>query len=317
MRGLYTLIMRRLRPVMVILTAVSALVVFAFVSSPLLAARAEDRETVWLSTNTEKSDVSTEQPVDEVLAILEPPDASSGAPEIERAAQATGDGPPTWTSVVALYLHAADLKGTTTLGRIEVPVDVSFSTLIDKLQTAFTAHAETQRGPVGVGVDVLYLKVGEDGLSTGIPGITLEAASLGMTNLEFFGIGRLGDPAASAGAFDFLGGARYRRLSPGFRFSLPREMIASISGTRDWWDLLLGGRWVKQLTERLGLRARADVGLDVFNVQGGLDIDVTRWLGIALQYKYLNFDHEEGQGQELFRYDATEQGPLFGVAFRF
>lgn len=149
MRGHDTLIMRRLRPVIVILTAVSTLVVFALVSSPLLAARAEDRETVWVSTNTEKSDVSAEQPVDEVLAILEPPDASSGAPEIERAAQATGGAAPTWTSVVALYLHAADLKGTTTLGRIEVPVDVGFSTLIDKLQTAFTAHAETQRGPVG------------------------------------------------------------------------------------------------------------------------------------------------------------------------
>ena len=58
-----------------------------------------------------------------------------------------------WSSSVAVYLHATDLSGSVARGPVDVPVDVSFSTLLDNLDTAFTIHAETQRGPFGVGVD--------------------------------------------------------------------------------------------------------------------------------------------------------------------
>ena len=74
---------------------------------------------------------------------------------------------------------------------------------------------------------------------------------------------------------------------------------------------------MKALHCRIFLRFRADAGTDVFNVQGGVDITVVDWLVLDLQYKYVNFDHSDGVGLDLFRYDVTEQGPLFGAAVTF
>ena len=81
--------------------------------------------------------------------------------------------------------------------------------------------------------------------------------------------------------------------------------------------MLLGGRYIKTLHPRISIRFRADTGIDVFNVQGGVDIRATEWLLLGLQYKYVNFDHSEGVGLDRFAYDVTEHGPLFGAAFTF
>ena len=93
--------------------------------------------------------------------------------------------------------------------------------------------------------------------------------------------------------------------------------VGPFSGDRSWWDMLLGGRYIKTLHPRISIRFRADTGIDVFNVQGGVDIRATEWLLLGLQYKYVNFDHSEGVGLDRFAYDVTEHGPLFGAAFTF
>ena len=234
------------------------------------------------------------------------------------AAAQTAASHDEWSSSVALYLHASDLNGTVTRGPVDVPVVVSFSTLLDKLNTAFTIHGETQRGPIGVGVDYFYFGLGETAIATPLANVTVEEANLNLKNFELFGIGRVGDPTQGYGAFDVLAGARYRGLGSDLSISLPIVgTVGPLSGDRSWWDLLVGGRYMKTLHRRIAVRLRADAGTEVFNVQGGLDITVTDWLVLGLQYKYVNFDHSEGDGLDRFRYDVTEHGPLFGAAFVF
>ena len=233
------------------------------------------------------------------------------------AAQTAASGDE-WSSSVALYLHAADLSGSVTRGPVNVPVNVSFSTVFDKLNAAFTIHGETQRGPFGVGVDYFYYSLGETAIATPFANVTVEEANLTLHNFELFGIGRVGDPTQGPGAFDLLAGARYRGFSSDLSLSLPLVgTVGPFSGDRSWWDLLLGGRYMRALHQRISVRLRADTGIDVFNVQGGVDITLTDWLVLGLQYKYINFDHSDGEGLDLFRYDVTEQGPLFGAAFTF
>ena len=233
------------------------------------------------------------------------------------AAQTAASGDE-WSSSVALYLHASDLSGSVTRGPVDVPVDVSFSTLVDKLNTAFTIHGETQRGRFGVGVDYFYYGLGDTAIATPLPNVTIEEANLNIQNFELFGIGRVGDPTQGRGAFDLLAGARYRGLSSDLSVSLPIiGTVGPLSGDRSWWDLLLGGRYMKALHRRIAVRLRADAGTDVFNVQGGVDVTVADWLLLGLQYKYVNFDHADGEGLDRFRYDVTEHGPLFGAAFVF
>ena len=223
-----------------------------------------------------------------------------------------------WSSSVALYLHASDLNGTVTRGAVELPVDISFSTLLDKLNTAFTIHGETQRGAFGVGVDYFYFGLGDTAIATPLENVTIEEVNLNIKNFELFGIGRVGDPTRGRGAFDLLAGARYRGLSSDLSFGLPIiGTVGPLSGDRSWWDMLLGGRYLKALHPRVSVRLRADTGTDVFNVQGGVDLRVAEWLLLGIQYKYVNFDHSEGQGLNGFTYDVTEHGPLFGAAFVF
>ena len=234
------------------------------------------------------------------------------------AAAQTAASNDEWSSSVALYLHASDLSGSVTRGPVDVPVDVSFSTLLDKLNTAFTIHGETQHGRFGVGVDYFYFGLGETAIATPLANVSIEEANLNLKNFELFGIGRVGDPTQGSGAFDVLAGARYRGLSSALSFSLPIVgTVGPLSGDRSWWDLLVGGRYVKALHRRIAVRLRADTGTDVFNVQAGVDITLADWLLLALQYKYVNFDHSDGVGLDRFRYDVTEHGPLFGAAFTF
>ena len=118
----------------------------------------------------------------------------------------TGAPDDAWSSSVALYLHASDLSGAVTRGPVDVPVDVSFSTLLDKLNTAFTIHGETQRGRFGVGVDYFYFGLGETAIATPLANVSVEEANLDLKNFELFGFGRVGAPTQPSGAFDVLAG---------------------------------------------------------------------------------------------------------------
>ena len=138
------------------------------------------------------------------------------------AAQTAASGDEV-SSSVALYLHASDLSGPVTRGAVDVPVDVSFSTLLDKLNAALTIHGETQRGRFGVGVDYFYYGLGETVIATPLANVTVEEANLNLQNFELFGIGRVEDPTQEPGAFDLLAGARYRGLSSDPSFSLPHH----------------------------------------------------------------------------------------------
>ena len=85
----------------------------------------------------------------------------------------------------------------------------------------------------------------------------------------------------------------------------------------NWWDFLFGGRWARELHPRVGLFLRADGGADAFNIQGGAGFRIAKRLLFLVEYKYLKSDHRQGVGADFFAYDATEQGPLFGIGLQF
>ena len=39
------------------------------------------------------------------------------------------------------------------------------------------------------------------------------------------------------------------------------------------------------------------------------------WGSVFFGYKYMDFDYEDGSGVNRYAYDATQQGPLAGLAF--
>ena len=84
-----------------------------------------------------------------------------------------------------------------------------------------------------------------------------------------------------------------------------------------WWDFLAGGRWVRQVHPRVHLIARFDGGADAYNFQAGAGFLLGSRIFALVEYKYLSFDHRQSSGESFFAYDASEQGPLFGIGIHF
>jgi hypothetical protein len=248
----------------------------------------------------------------------EQPGDATGASWVQ-AATPTG-GESTWTWVGAVYLHMVGISGSQVIGPVDVDLDVSFSDLFDKLDGAFSGHFEGHNGDFGFGVDYVWVKVGEEGIEIGpIEGGPVDVAGAGtMTTsaFEMFGTYRVGDQNADTGALDILLGTRYKSLSNTLNVTgLPTPIGTTID--ESWWDVMFGGRWLKQAGDRVLVIFRADVGTDSWNVQGGVGINVWRQLDLLVEYRHIKYNHDEGVGPSRYVYDASESGPLFGFGFHF
>ena len=135
-----------------------------------------------------------------------------GVLAIPKHSLAQGVSPETeedkWTFAVGAYLQAAEIQGVTTVGDKAIPTEVSFDQIIDKLQGAFSIHFEAlSTSNVGFAVDYLYAKIGDDGITTPLPGVTIDKVDFAIQNFELFGYYRVGFPNEGAGSLDLIGGA--------------------------------------------------------------------------------------------------------------
>ena len=222
-----------------------------------------------------------------------------------------------WTFGVGTYLWAANIKGVTTIGPKDLETDLSFDEALDSLEGAYSVHFEAlSPARVGLGVDYLYTKIGEEGIETPLPPVLIDNVDITNQTFELFGYYRVGDPNVGAGSLDIIGGTRYRTMDNTIELRILERPLGGDFGA-SWWDLMAGGRWARTLHPRVTLSLRADAGTDAFNVQGGAAFKIARRFAIVAQYKYLNFDHQQETDLADFGYDVTEQGLLIGFGFHF
>lgn len=259
---------------------------------------------------------------DSILRAPSAPDSDSGGRFFLSQAATARDVPSTWTWAGALYLHAVGLSGRQAIGGAEVDLDVSFGDLFDKIQGGFMGHFEGRNGNFGFGVDYMWVKVGEEGIELGPeggPGVLPVEGTGSMTTsaFELFGTYRIGDQADGPGALDLIGGTRYKSVAN--KIEITGGPLEGLSADPEfsWWDIMFGGRWMRQAGERAILIFRADLGSDAWNVQGGVGINVWRQLDVVIEYRHIKYNRSEGTGAERFVYDASESGPLFGIGFHF
>ena len=70
-----------------------------------------------------------------------------------------------WNNDFVVYLWAVNMDATSTVGTNQVPLDVSFSDLWDKMKFAASGHYEGRKGNWGVLLDGSYVNLGEDGIT--------------------------------------------------------------------------------------------------------------------------------------------------------
>ena len=237
-----------------------------------------------------------------------------------------------WTNDVVVYLWAVDMDSDLTVGRVQVPVDVSFGDLWSILKFAAAAHYEGHKGDWGLLLDGAYTNLGEDGITLiegpGGPVPTLLAADYRFKVYRGEAAGVLSPFDLGSQRVDFLGGIRYTRqdltIEPGT--PLPIE-LEDRGFDESWLDPFFGMRWGIGFGKynRWMFRARADVGgfgigSDfTFNGAAHLGYRFSRLIFVSLGYRYLYTDYESGtvNTSDYFAYKGDEMGLLLGLGFRF
>lgn len=140
-------------------------------------------------------------------------------------------------------------------------------------------------------------------------------------------------------SLDFIAGVRYWRLdstmSADIDLAVTRHAIVGgdrnhhlsrsvgVNGAKDWIDPFIGLQGQVDLTEKLFLYARGDIGGFglgsafsselTWRAQAGLSYNVTPRLGLFAGYQVLDVDYEDGD----FGFDMQLGGPVLGFGYTF
>lgn len=205
-----------------------------------------------------------------------------------------------WKNDLTLYLWGSDISGNATVGRQNVPIDISFDDILDKLDFGIQAHYEGMGQQWGLGLDFTYLEISDT------TGAGVEAESKTVL-AEVFGIYRLN------AMFDLLAGVRFA----GMDLTLTAPGMAQAEGDRSLTDFFGGLRVKFPLSDTFGVFLRGDAGAGdsdlVWNVVAGLTWQVSKSIAIRGGYRWLDYDVENDNVPIEAQLDMRLEGPFLGV----
>jgi hypothetical protein len=218
-----------------------------------------------------------------------------------------------WQSVFVPYIWFSSIGGDAAVRGIPLHVSASFADLASDLDMGLMFHLEAQKNDWGFFVDPTYVKLGTGGTVQGVP------ASIDFKQwiVDFAATHEF--PLAPRGCGKFpqrvwvLFGGRYWNLSN----SLSAGEL-SASGGQSWVDPFVGARYATALSDKWSVQGRFDVGSDsTWNAALFFGYKTSENGSLMLGYRALSVDHENGSGDDFFKWDMTYYGPVLGYEFRF
>ena len=233
-----------------------------------------------------------------------------------------------WFFRVTPYLWATDLNGTNTVGIVTVPIDAPFSDLAENLDSAFSVHFEFGKNRWTGAIDWADIRLKSamsmDDLT--IIGIVEVDSRFSINMGELWASYRFTE-LDNRNAVELLFGLRYNRQAQDLLVTSQGGIVETdLSGgfDEDWVDPIIGARYWRPLgkKERFWVNARVDLSARVssdeaVNIQFGGGWNISKLVGLAFQYRYLDMEYDNGEsGADFWALDLTQQGVLLGVAFR-
>ena len=222
-----------------------------------------------------------------------------------------------WDIDLGIYLWALSMDGTMTVRGQEAEVDVPFSDIFDNLDLAFSTHLEARKRESNWGwfFDVYWADLGID-----FDQVTGNL-DMQMTYLEAAGAYN------TSRSFQLFFGFRYISMDTTIKLEpqipVPPQVPTRFDGSQSWTDLMVGGRWKKEIGERWRFFARGDVaGFGIsdssdftWNVVLMGQVMVSSRFSFLFGYRWLDIDYENKDDQ--FAMDVRQAGPVlaFGYAF--
>ena len=236
-----------------------------------------------------------------------------------------------WEFQVIPYMWALGMEGDVGIGGAVSSVDMSFGDIWDNLDFAGMMHVEARKGRWGLFLDPLYAKMSMDGKTrllkadVDVEMAIVELGAFYRLNENSSGVGA--EPSLTTLTFDVLAGGRYMHVDTDIDIKGlgPFGARIKIDDNEDWVDPFIGLRVRANLTRKLFLNLRGDIGgfgisdcSDVAgNLMGVLGYQLNERTAILGGYRYLSVDYEDGSGSDLFKFDTALSGPIFGVSFTF
>ena len=227
-------------------------------------------------------------------------------------AQAQGQSNRAWQNDVFLYGLAASITGDAQFGPAQLPVDVSFSDVLDNLQMGFMGGYRGSSERFSVVADVIYLALG-NASTTGL----VRRPDLDQLIVDITGGYRF-SPIVEAFA-----GLRITDLST--KVGLGDPVVTELEGSDTFYDPVVGARVLTPLSQngRWWLQARGDIGgfgasMDfTWQAMANVGFKPTERISIFGGYRALGQDFKDAGGSERFSLDVIYHGPLFGLGFHF
>lgn len=245
-------------------------------------------------------------------------------------AEDVSSGKSTWEFHVIPYFWLASLDGDVTVKGIESSVNLSGSDLLDMLDYGGEVHVEAWKGRWGIFLDPTFLKLSDDGrANTPTVGridvdVDLKEWLVEFGGLYTLGSWPLGTDEGRALSLDVLGGGRYWYLKGKLSADVPLLGLSRrVEESKDWIDPIVGARLRADLTKKLSLAVRGDIGgfsvgsNFTWNVSAIFGYQFSRTISAWLGYRCLGVDYESGSGSSKFKYDVIMQGPIVGLGFHF
>ena len=221
-----------------------------------------------------------------------------------------------WSNQGLIYLLGPTLDGTSGIGPIDTDVDMSASDVFETLDGAFLGMYRGEGERWGVMIDVVYmdLKAGGSGDGGAFSGEVEVEQTTAIASATY----RLSPTT------QLMAGALYNDVSAGISLKGPTDRIREQSAGDDWVDPVVGvlfetpiggGNWSFTGAAQLG---GFGVGADLVTIlTGSLSYRFNDWSSIDIGYRYLDFDYEDGDGLDRFKFDMKEHGPAVGWRFDF
>lgn len=226
---------------------------------------------------------------------------------------------PTWDHTLTAYMVGASLDGSTGVGDVTADVDVSFSDILDNLDTGFMFAYRGERGPWSIGLDFSFMELEARASGLG-PGGGTSASVESDQYIVQLDVGH-----ALTERLGVYGGVRYTELDLDVEVvgGGPLGETLSRSGSESWADPVIGLRYAAPLGNRWQLVAKGDIG--GFGVASDFTWQATAFAAysfndnamLLLGYRHIDVDYEDGNGRDRFVWDVATSGPAAAFAWRF
>jgi hypothetical protein len=225
--------------------------------------------------------------------------------------------PDRWGLTVAPYFVFPNMSGQTGIGDVTIDVDADPGDIFDKLQFGFMIFLEMSNQDWAVGVDALYMDLGQDG-QTPVLGREAEAD---MKQLAIqTNILRRVATWAEVGI-----GVRLNSLDAGLSVA-PGDIVLpgfDVSKNETWLDPLIAARFTIPMESKWRLGIQGDIG--GFGIGSDFAWQVFPFVGyrfsrvfeLAGGYRAIGMNYETGESSDYFLYDMIIFGPQLGIVLRF